>query len=194
MNSAIRLAAWVLLRPRDADARQPQGNSAIRLAAWVLLLALLTGCTGIARFAGAAAAPTGTPVSCPVTRPNGSLPPGEKPPPPGHPDAHYGNGKLWTALWPSGKTLVKPDQIDPDGTLDMKFPWWRGPGVRGPLTITGRCLDAPAPPLRADIPIGYGDTGFQASRILFPTEGCWEVAGKSGDASLTFVTLVMKAK
>lgn len=172
MNSAIRLV--------------------IRLVAWALLLATLAGCNGVARFAGAVAAPTNALATCPVTLPNGSLPPGEKPPPPGHPNDAYGNGKLWTVLWRDGKTLVKPDQIDPDGTLDMKYPWWRGPGVRGPLTITGRRLDAPAPPLRAFIPIGYGDTGFQASGLLFPTEGCWEVTGKSGDASLTFVTLVMK--
>lgn len=73
----------------------------------------------------------------------------------------------------------------------MKFPWWRGEGVRGGLTIEGRRLDASAPLLEAQIPEGYGDTGFQASVIVFPTEGCWAVTARAGEASLTFVTLVV---
>jgi hypothetical protein len=38
------------------------------------------------------------------------------------------------------------------------------------LTVLGKRLDASAPPLRADIPEGYGDTGFQATALIFPTE------------------------
>jgi hypothetical protein len=59
----------------------------------------------------------------------------------------------------------------------MKFWWWRG--VDGELEITGRRLDANAPPMSASIPDGYGETGFQASALIFPTEGCWEVTGAS---------------
>jgi hypothetical protein len=80
--------------------------------------------------------------------------------------------------------------IRPDGSLLMKWPWWRG--ARGKLSIEGRRLDAPAPPLRSAIPDGYGDAGFQATALNFPTEGCWEVTGKVGEAGLTFVTLVVK--
>jgi hypothetical protein len=54
-------------------------------------------------------------------------------------------------------------------------------------------LDGAAPPLSTSIPDGYGPTGFQASGVTFPTEGCWEVTGRVGNASLTFVTLVLKA-
>jgi hypothetical protein len=72
----------------------------------------------------------------------------------------------------------------------MKWPWWRA--VRAKLTIEGRRLDAPAPPLRADIPDGYGASGFQPSALVFPTEGCWEVTGNAGDARLTFLVLVVK--
>jgi hypothetical protein len=72
----------------------------------------------------------------------------------------------------------------------VKFGWWRGEA--GALRIEGRRLDAPAP-LAARIPEGYGDAGFQASGILFPTQGCWEVTGRVGGASLTFVTLVLAA-
>jgi len=56
----------------------------------------------------------------------------------------------------------------------------------------GKRLDAPAPPLRAIIPEGYGDTGFQATGLIFPTEGCWEVTGEVGDTRVTFVTRVVK--
>lgn len=86
------------------------------------------------------------------------------------------------ALPTDGKLLITPEK---DGSLDMKFPWWRA--VRGRLTITGRRLDGPADPLRARVPEGYGETGFQASGIIFPSEGCWKITGRAGDAELTFV-------
>jgi hypothetical protein len=54
-------------------------------------------------------------------------------------------------------------------------------GGGGPLSIIGRRLDAPAPPLGADVPSGYGMTGFQASGVKFPTEGHWEVTGRSAE-------------
>jgi hypothetical protein len=72
----------------------------------------------------------------------------------------------------------------------MKFPWWRGENVRGSLEITGLRLDGAAPPAFGDVSDGYGDTGFQASAIFFPTEGCWEITGSVGDAELTFVQYV----
>jgi hypothetical protein len=100
-------------------------------------------------------------------------------------------------LWPNGTVVFKPGgpgSIEPDGSLAMKFGWTRGEGLRGKLKIHGRRLDTPAPPLRADIPDGYGDTGFQATALIFPTEGCWEVTGEVGETRLTFVTRVIKIK
>ena len=126
--------------------------------------------------------------SCEVTKPNGSTPPGERP----SPNLH-GNGSLWTGLWPDGTVIFKPGGpgfVLEDGSLSMKFWWWRG--VKGKLTIEGKRLDAEAPPLRARIPDGYGDIGFQATSLIFPTIGCWEVTGRVGDASLTFITRVVK--
>jgi hypothetical protein len=74
----------------------------------------------------------------------------------------------------------------------MKFGWLKGAGLRGKLTIHGKRFDASAPPLRADIPEEYGDTGFQATGLIFPTEECWEVTGEVGETSLTFVTRVVQ--
>jgi len=65
--------------------------------------------------------------------------------------------------------------------------------VAGKLRIEGSRLDASAPPLVGHVPDGYGDSGFQSSGITFPTEGCWQVTGRVGEASLTFVVLVLRA-
>jgi hypothetical protein len=104
-------------------------------------------------------------------------------------DLAHGNGKLWVGgLWPGGVIDAGPGFVNGDGSIGMKFGWWRN--VRGHLQITGRRLDASAPPLRASVPSGYGLTGFQSSGVIFPTEGCWRVTGTAGTATLTFITFV----
>src|SRR6516225_10676327 len=88
-------------------------------------------------------------------------------------DSAYGNGSLWVgALWPNGVIIMTRDDVGPDGRLGMKFGWYRL--TSGYLTITGRRLDAPAPPAWG-LASGYGLTGFNASGVDFPTEGCWQV-------------------
>jgi LysM repeat protein len=123
---------------------------------------------------------------CPVTLPNGRQPYGKT----GEEDPNFhGNNQLWTKLWPNGKIyMLATDQL-PDGSFSQK--WYFERGVSGALIIDGHRLDAEAAPLRADIPEGYGDTGLQVLSLIFPTTGCWEVTGRVGDASLTFVTEVV---
>lgn len=150
-----------------------------RFLAALMLLLLATACAPIDRAYFAADA-----FDCPVTAGNGSQPPGESVESPNF----FGNGEVWTVLWPDGVILIPRSGVDADGSLSMKVPWWRG--VEGRLTIGGRRLDAPGPPLRADIPQGYGETGFQATGLIFAGEGCWEVTGRVGAAELTFVTEV----
>ena len=102
-----------------------------------------------------------------------------------------GDDGLWTV--PSaGVVVAGPHELQPDGSIAWKFPWWRG--VRGRLRITGSRLDAPGPAVRADIPSGYGPTGFQASAIIFATEGCWRVTASASDARMSVVTLVVKVE
>lgn len=137
--------------------------------------------------ANASARSTRRSSGCPVTQPNHRIPPGQGQNPGAEQAPYYGNGRLWTALYPDG-VRERPQR---DGSIEEKFPWWRG--VRGRLRITGRRLDGRAPTLRARIPDGYGATGFQSTAIIFPTEGCWSVTGTAGKASLSFVTLVVKA-
>jgi len=69
----------------------------------------------------------------------------------------------------------------------VKMGWFRPAGA--PLEITGKRIDAKAPPLQADIPGTY-PTRFQATGVYFPTEGCWEVNAKAEDNELTFVVWV----
>jgi hypothetical protein len=124
---------------------------------------------------------------CPVTLPNGSVPPGEADNPLG-----YGNGELWTTLWPKGVAVFSPGGsgvIHSDGSLEMKFPWMRA--TSAPLVITGRRLDAAAPPLKATLAEHY-DSQFQPSSLIFSTTGCWEVSARAGTATLTFVTRVVR--
>jgi hypothetical protein len=94
-------------------------------------------------------------------------------------------------MWSEDGTVpIDAGHVLPDGEFgDLKWAWYRY--VPGKLTITGHRLDAPAPPLRALIPDGYGDTGFQVSGLIFPAGGCWEVTGTGGNAHLTFITLVI---
>jgi len=156
----------------------------------------LTGCFGgskpqTAETSRAPSSSTGVQTvaqTCPVTLPNESVPPeatdwGR--------DDSYGNGKLWTLFWPYNVVVADQGYVEQDGSIGMKWPWWRG--VRGTLKIEGRRLDGKARPIHADISSDYGHYGFQPSGIYFPTEGCWEVTGRVGGASLTFVTLVLKA-
>jgi hypothetical protein len=155
----------------------------------VMLFTILTGCAnGIpqASSVGTPSVPLPAAVSaCPVTLPNGNSPPGER-----ATSNYYGDGSLWVDLWPGGVVHARPTDVSPDGAITMKFPWWRA--VQGALSIAGYRLDGSAPALWTNIPDGYGDSGFQATEIIFPTAGCWEVTGTVGAARLRFVTLVQR--
>jgi hypothetical protein len=170
------------------------------VAALAFTLVLLAGCAeGSPRHPATSNPPTGTapesPVrdvalsgsqfQCPVTLPNDSVPPGEKPS-----SDDFGNGDLWTLLWPNGTVIFEPggpgEQGD-DLSLSMKWPWWRG--VAGSLEVDGTRLDAPGI-LGASIPEGYGGIGFQATALIFSEPGCWKVTAHVGDRSLTFITAV----
>jgi hypothetical protein len=73
------------------------------------------------------------------------------------------------------------------GPKGNKVLWIRPAGTQ--ITVSGRRLDATAPPMKATLPCCY-PTGFQASGLHFPTAGCWRVDALAGTNKLTFVTRV----
>jgi hypothetical protein len=157
------------------------------------LIAALTGCDGGWPELSLEPRPqsvTRTIEDCPVTIPRGK-------PPVEREGFNYGNEYLAAALWTRGRLVADRDpdaqtwgQVASDGSVEAKVGWWRG--VSGRLAIVGERLDAPAPPLRAFVPGGYGHMGFQATGLIFPTEGCWEVVGSVAGHEISFVVLVSK--
>ena len=119
--------------------------------------------------------------ACATTPPNGWTPSGAPA------DAgNHGSGKLMVALWPLDLTATDTRYVRPDGTVYLKYGWWRS--VEAPVSITGRRLDDPAPPLVATtFTRGYPPTGFMPSGLLLPTRGCWEVTGTVAGDTVTFV-------
>jgi hypothetical protein len=173
----------------------PEGRMMGRWIGVLTCALLVAAISAVSAASPATPSPAATPFDCPVTQPNGIQPP------PGanvfgKGNGDYGNDVLWTSLWIWGEGAVNipdDDHLQPDGRIvDMKWAWYRF--VPGTLRITGRRLDAPAPPLESDTS-GYGEIGFNASGITFPTVGCWEITGTVGDkGSLTFVVQVIYPK
>jgi hypothetical protein len=171
-------------------------DGVVRLAAAAIVATLLAaGCAALPDGGGPSeASEVVTPsapaaeTSCSPTAPNGVKPPGEEPS-----REFFGNGKLFTLLWPNGVVIFEPGgpgEIRDDGSLAMKWPFWRGAGVSGELTIEGRSLHRPGLSVSAEIPDEYGKTGVQPTALVFPEPGCWEVTARAGGTSLTFVTKV----
>src|SRR3954466_10972579 len=96
-------------------------------------------------------------ITCRVT-----IPPKRPAPNPAPSSFNYGNGVIRISLHPRNGKLIagrlagggKMATINSDGSIDAKFGWWRAGS--GKIKINGWRLDAPAPPLRAHVPEGYG--------------------------------------
>ena len=90
---------------------------------------------------------------------------------------------IWASSWWAGENEGYSQARE--GAL--KVGWFRPAGAE--LQITGRRLDAQAPPLEFHIPCCY-PTRFQVTGLYFPTEGCWEVRAKAADSELLFIVWV----
>jgi hypothetical protein len=98
----------------------------------------------------------------------------------------YGNTSLAAGLAPAyyGEWYA--------GEPGIILMWWRD--VPGELEIDGTRLDGPAEPLVTHAPRGYLDHGYEATGVLFPSPGCWEVTGRVGDTQISFVVWVNPAE
>ncbi|MBA3943429.1 MAG: hypothetical protein H0X37_02570 [Herpetosiphonaceae bacterium] len=133
-------------------------------------------------------------VACPVTRPPN--PPFVPPPPylssPPSLDPHdfwYGTGELWTNL---PKDDVWGQLPHEDAGFTQKVFWYQDfDKPESGLTVTGRRLDAAAPPLLVSPTIdGGGFLGATLTGVDFPTLGCWEITGHLKGHDLRFVVEV----
>ena len=70
-------------------------------------------------------------------------------------------------------------------TTSNRVLWWRLNPI--PIEVSGRRLDADAPPLKADLIEGYEGFSHHISSISFPEPGCWEIEASAGDMQLRFV-------
>jgi len=129
--------------------------------------------------------------ACPVTIPNGNRPPRQP-----RNLSWYGNGLLWAALsyTPDGVYTVPQDRVGADGSIGAKLFWVTSPPSRVP-TVTGQRLDAPAPPLQFNGAVQGSFSGAinpsWATRLLFPSAGCWRLTARVRDVSLTYVVNVV---
>lgn len=127
---------------------------------------------------------------CPITAAPGPVPAEvrfERPVPWVREDSGwFGNSSLWVSLPPDGilPTLASPE--DPD-EFSTKFPWWRL--AAGELAVETKRLEA-SDWVQGSAPAGYGQTGFNPSGLVFDGQGCWEVTGRAGEQSLSFVVWV----
>lgn len=164
---------------------------ALAIRSCILCLIILSSISVnvVAMQATPSATPMDIPADCPITQPTSTEPDAKMPAPFG--SATYENDALATNLWMWGEGIVEVpgSHVEKDGsTAGMKWAWYRH--ASGTLTITGKRLDAPADLLRAEIPTGYGDSGFQVSGIVFSGPGCWEITGTVAETDLTFVVWV----
>lgn len=165
----------------------------------------LMGCGSIghdlaepARAAQSVPAPGSLPGDCPVTRPPETpfVPPEPYPAsPPYEAEFWYGTAELWTLLPEEGIWRELPRH---DGLYTQKVFWWReGYNWRAEpepaLTVTGRRLDAAAPPLvAAKSTNGFHEDlqSFMLAGVGLPTSGCWQITGRLDQAELTVVVWV----
>ena len=100
----------------------------------------------------------------------------------------YGNyfinedSSIWASAW-----WTKQEKNYLHAGEDIKVGWFRPAGAA--LEITGQRLDGKVNALETHIPCCY-PTRFQATGLVFPTSGCWEVTASAEDRKLSFVVWV----
>lgn len=144
--------------------------------------------------------PPDPPTSCPVTQPSAHpfVPPRPYPATPGPGYFWFGAEKLWTIVPTNGTWNRLPHYTPDDPTFRQKLLYWSaGFQARSEpqpaLLITGKRLDAPAPPLASDQANGSWrdpNQSFIVTAINLPTLGCWQITARYHEQTLSFTVLV----
>jgi hypothetical protein len=110
----------------------------------------------------------------------------------------FGSAKLWTVLPTDGIWRALTFSAEGDYAYFNKLPWFHQafPKDQGPLTITGKRLDGPAPSFTEMEEInswGRGKTGVEEvmGGITIPVFGCWLVTGRYKDEEISFTVWVV---
>ena len=112
----------------------------------------------------------------------------------------FGTDRLWTNLPVNGMWKGLPlDTSSSHPTFSQKLFLWRQ-GYDGrmeprpKLTVTGKRLDTPAPPLEVSRPTTaiMGHRSAMLVGLGFPTVGCWQITGRYEDDELSFVIWVAR--
>ena len=130
---------------------------------------------------------------CQSTIPNGRSAPGQ----PAGPESQGGRG-LWTVMPADGILEASRPQhtwaeLQPDGWIRAKFPWFGGRRAHDRLRITAKRFGSSTARIRTSINRGSSSTTphFWASYLFFPSTGCWRVSARSGAAHVSFVLSVV---
>ena len=153
-----------------------------------LMSLVLLGCqtTATVESAPQAAPENASAAACPVTAAVKIKPPVDATVQGSAEESYYfvnENYSIWASAWWFGRDGYAWQA----GEQGNKVGWFRPAGAD--LEITGRSLDGPAAELEASVPCCYGGR-FQATGLMFPRAGCWEVTAKAGGEALTFVVMV----
>jgi hypothetical protein len=142
------------------------------------------------------------PDTCSVTKPADQpfVPPTPHSVKPPRGEFWFGTDRLWTRLPETGAWIGLGHYTPDDPTFRQKLFFWRQgydahAETQTKLILSGRRIDAVAPPLQTDGPSTgsrKGDDQFLMTGINFPTIGCWEITGRYGSDELTFVVWVGK--
>ena len=164
-----------------------------------LLYLLLLSPASLSQQAGTATR-NDVPQSCPVTKPYQSslfVPPSPYESSAGAGSFWFGTDRLWTGLPANGTWRGLGHYTPNDPTFRQKMQWWRQgydwhTEPKPKLKVTGKRLDATAPPLIAEANNVIGPPPSMMVGINFPTLGCWEITGRYEDDELTFVVWLAK--
>jgi hypothetical protein len=109
----------------------------------------------------------------------------------------FGTEKLWTVLPTDGTWRGSVPSKPGDFSYSDKLPWFRlHPAFsekEGPLTITGKRLDGPAPSFTETFENAFSrddDNAMMMGGINIPVFGCWQVTGDYKDQELSFTVWV----
>ena len=142
-------------------------------------------------------APNDAPGNCPVTQPPELpfTPPSPYPQNAPEDDFWYGTDSLWTAVPRNG--VWSSLTHNPEGYTQKVF-WWRKgyswtAEPEPQLSVIGRRLDAPAPPLNVSTATNAFAEDIGSAMLVgvdFPTPGCWKITGRYAGTELSFVVRV----